>query len=49
MKKNNRRNGSQVLVIGLGRFGSSIARTLSEDGVQVMRIDRRMDLVEEMQ
>jgi len=39
----------QVMVIGLGRFGSSIARTLSEDGLQVMCIDRRMDLVEEMQ
>lgn len=38
----------QVLVIGLGRFGSSIARTLCEDGVQVLAIDRRMDLVEEM-
>lgn len=37
----------QVLVIGLGRFGSSIARTLCEDGVQVMAIERRMDLVED--
>ena len=36
----------QVLVIGLGRFGSAIAQTLCEDGVQVMGIDRRMDLVE---
>lgn len=44
MGKKNR----QVLVVGLGRFGASIARTLSEDGVQVLGVDRRMDLVEEL-
>lgn len=43
-----RQEKKQVLVIGLGRFGSAIAQTLCEDGVQVMGIDRRMDLVEEM-
>lgn len=41
-----KKNGNQVLVVGLGRFGSAIAKTLCEDGVQVMAIDRRMDLVE---
>ncbi len=45
MKKQVKR---QVLVIGLGRFGCAIAQTLVQDGVQVMGIDRRMDLVEEM-
>lgn len=45
MKK---REKKQVLVVGLGRFGSAIARTLCEDGVQVLAIERRMDLVEEM-
>lgn len=45
MKKNMKR---QYLVIGLGRFGSAIARTLCEDGMQVMGIDRRMDLVEDL-
>lgn len=49
MKKQARKpDKRQVLVIGLGRFGSSIAKTLCEDGIQVMAIDRRMDLVEEM-
>lgn len=49
MKKQERKpDKRQVLVIGLGRFGSSIAKTLCEDGVQVMAIDRHMDLVEEM-
>lgn len=49
MKKLERKSDKrQVLVIGLGRFGSSIAKTLCEDGVQVLAIDRRMDLVEEM-
>ena len=45
MDKKNR----QVMVVGLGRFGASIARTLSEDGVQVLGIDRRLDLVESLQ
>ena len=45
MKKQVKR---QVLVIGLGRFGCAIAQTLVQDGLQVMGIDRRMDLVEEM-
>ena len=44
MKKQVRK---QYLVIGLGRFGSAIARTLCEDGMQVMGVDRRIDLVEE--
>lgn len=38
----------QVLVVGLGRFGSAIAETLCLDGAQVLGIDRRMDLVEEL-
>lgn len=42
------RKNRQVMVVGLGRFGASIARTLSEDGVQVLGIDRRMDLVENL-
>ena len=43
------RKNRTVMVVGLGRFGASIARTLSEDGVQVLGIDRRMDLVESLQ
>lgn len=37
----------QILVIGLGQFGMSLARTLSEKGAEVLAIDTRKDLVEE--
>lgn len=43
MRKNDRK---QVLVVGLGRFGSAIARTLCEDGVQVLAVERNITLVE---
>ncbi|MBE5773827.1 MAG: TrkA family potassium uptake protein [Clostridiales bacterium] len=43
--KNRRR---QFLVVGLGRFGCSVAETLCEAGEEVLGIDRRMDLVEDM-
>lgn len=35
----------QILVIGLGRFGESLARTLSELGVEVLAADRDEELV----
>ena len=35
----------QVVVIGLGHFGSSVARTLSELGHEVLGIDRNPDAV----
>ena len=37
----------QILIIGLGRFGMSLAATLSERGVEVLAADRRSTLVEE--
>lgn len=37
----------QVLIIGLGQFGMSLARTLSEKGTEVLAVDRRKDLVDE--
>ena len=37
----------QYLVIGLGRFGSSLAVTLCREGAEVLAIDSDMDLVEE--
>ena len=37
---------SQYLVVGLGRFGSALATTLVEQGVQVLAIDRSMEAVE---
>lgn len=39
----------QFVVIGLGRFGSSIARVLSEKGFQVLAIDRTEEKVRELQ
>lgn len=36
----------QVAVIGLGRFGSAVARELVQQGAQVLAIDRSEDLVE---
>ncbi len=36
----------QVLVVGLGRFGTSLAKTLSMLGCQVMAIDSRQENVE---
>lgn len=37
----------QILIIGLGQFGMSLARTLSEKGNEVLAVDRRKDLVDE--
>ena len=42
MKKN-----KQYLVIGLGRFGSALAIELAAQGMQVMAIDRNIQVVEE--
>ncbi|MBM7501705.1 trk system potassium uptake protein TrkA [Brachybacterium muris] len=42
-----RRDDSGVLVIGLGRFGASIALTLEELGTDVLALDARDDLVQE--
>ena len=36
----------QYLVVGLGRFGSALATTLQEQGVQVLAIDLSMEAVE---
>lgn len=37
----------QIFIIGLGQFGMSLARTLSEKGAEVLAVDTRKDLVEE--
>ncbi|RPJ20387.1 MAG: TrkA family potassium uptake protein, partial [Planctomycetaceae bacterium] len=39
------RNRKQVVVIGLGRFGSSLAHTLVELGHEVLGIDKNLDAV----
>ncbi|MDP8258414.1 MAG: TrkA family potassium uptake protein [Candidatus Aadella gelida] len=38
----------QYAVIGLGRFGSSVARTLAEKGQQVIAIDKNEELVHDI-
>ena len=38
----------QFIVVGLGCFGRAIAQTLCQEGEEVLGVDRRMDLVEEM-
>ena len=35
----------QVLIIGLGQFGMSLAKTLSEKGAEVVGVDKNKDLV----
>ena len=37
----------QILIIGLGQFGMSLARTLSEKGVEVLAVDPQKNLIEE--
>lgn len=37
----------QYLVLGLGRFGSSLAITLCQKGAEVLAVDRNMERVEE--
>jgi len=39
---------NRFAVIGLGRFGERLARQLAAAGAEVIAIDRRMDLVEEI-
>ena len=45
MRKKDKR---QFIVVGLGRFGCAIAETLCEAGEEVLGVDRRLDLVEDM-
>lgn len=42
-----RLHDSSVLVVGLGRFGSSLALALSRLGHEVLGVDARMELVQE--
>ncbi|MFZ5765460.1 MAG: potassium channel family protein [Thermodesulfobacteriota bacterium] len=37
----------QILIIGLGQFGMSLARTLSDKGAEVLAVDRRKNLADE--
>jgi trk system potassium uptake protein TrkA len=37
----------QIMIVGLGQFGMSLARALSEKGAEVLAVDSRENLVEE--
>ncbi len=37
----------QIMIIGMGRFGMSLARTLSERGAEVLAVDSRRALIDE--
>ena len=39
---------AQYAVIGLGRFGMTVARILSENGMDVIAIDKNQELVNEI-
>ena len=43
MKKN-----KEFAILGLGRFGISIARSLSEEGCEVMAVDKQPEIVNEV-
>lgn len=46
MAKRNASDGADIVVIGLGRFGSAVALHLSRLGHDVLAIDRREELVQ---
>lgn len=47
MKKKKTRS-QQILILGLGRFGQSLARSLVASGVEVMAVDSREEATEEI-
>ena len=45
---NKSKHKKQFIVVGLGRFGTAIAETLCQDGYEVLGVDRRIDVVEDL-
>ncbi|WP_226346395.1 potassium channel family protein [Agilicoccus flavus] len=45
-RKTNRRVPESILVVGLGRFGSAVAKSLVDMGKEVLAIDENPDLVQ---
>ncbi len=48
MAKSNSMKGDSVVVIGLGRFGASVARSLVASGHEVLAMDASEDVVQEL-
>ena len=50
MKNNNKKRSHPrvILIVGLGRFGQALCKSLAEKGNQVIAVDRSRPLVEEM-
>lgn len=48
MAKKNAKKRKEFVVFGLGKFGTSVARTLTDNGCQVMAVDSDARLVEEI-
>ncbi len=48
MNKGNVSKGRQFAILGLGRFGRSILKTLSDNGCSVLACDSNLDIVQEM-
>ena len=48
MAKPNSMKGDSVVVIGLGRFGASVARSLVDSGHEVLAIDADEEVVQDM-
>ena len=38
----------QCIIVGLGRYGTTIAKKLSDEGVEVLAVDNDMKLVEKI-
>lgn len=45
MKKNNKNNNNTYGIIGMGRFGLALARSLSESGAEIIVLDKNPDRV----
>ena len=48
MAESNIQKGDSVVVIGLGRFGTSVARSLVASGHEVLAIDAREEVVQDL-